>query len=345
MDTEEVFLSYISDLASRLSNKKIFLLGCGDNYVTLIGKCKEKLPENVIAPYISIDLMEKLVDKERFYELCEKLGVDYPSTIIYKPEMGHDFDIPFEYPLILKPANSVDYFAHSFEDQNKIYKLSSRKEVDDTIDKIYQAGYSSRLIIQDMIPGNDENMRVLTSYSGRDKKVKMMCLGHVLLEEHTPLGLGNHALIITEDNQDLYQKARMLLEEIGYTGFSNFDIKYDSRDGKYKFFEINVRQGRSNYYVTNAGFNIARYLVDDYIYEKDLGFVTCVNPSLWMVVPKGVAFKYVKSEESKQQMKELITQNKMANPLFMRGDLSFKRFSHLAVNHLRQFKNFKTYYK
>lgn len=345
MDTEEVFLSYISDLASRLSNKKIFLLGCGDNYVTLIGKCKEKLPENVITPYISIDLMEKLVDKERFYELCEKLGVDYPSTIIYKPEMGHDFDIPFEYPLILKPANSVDYFAHSFEGQNKIYKLSSRKEVDETIDKIYQAGYSSRLIIQDMIPGNDENMRVLTSYSGRDKKVKMMCLGHVLLEEHTPLGLGNHALIITEDNQDLYQKARMLLEEIGYTGFSNFDIKYDPRDGKYKFFEINVRQGRSNYYVTNAGFNIARYLVDDYIYEKDLGFVTCANPSLWMVVPKGVAFKYVKSEESKQQMKELIAQNKMANPLFMRGDLSFKRFSHLAVNHLRQFKNFKTYYK
>lgn len=344
MDTEEVFLEHITDLAKRLSNKKIFVLGCGDNYVTLIGKCKDKLPENVIAPYISIDLMNQLVNKERFYELCEKLGVDYPNTFIYKPEMGHDFDIPYEYPLILKPADSVDYFAHSFEGQNKIYKLASRQEVDETIDKIYQAGYSSHLIIQDMIPGNDENMRVLTSYSGRDKKVKMMCLGHVLLEEHTPLGLGNHALIMTEDNQELYQQARALLEEIGFTGFSNFDIKYDPRDGKFKFFEINVRQGRSNFYVTNAGFNIARYLVDDYIYEKDMDFVTCTNPSLWMVVPKGVAFKYVKDEQSKNQMRDLISQGKMVNPLFMRSDLSFKRWSHLVVNHLRQFNNFKTYY-
>lgn len=40
-----------------------------------------------------------------------------------------------------------------------------------------------------MIPGNDEYMRVLTSYSDRNGKVKMMCLGHVLLEEHTPHGL------------------------------------------------------------------------------------------------------------------------------------------------------------
>lgn len=344
MDTEEVFLEHITDLAKRLSNKKIFVLGCGDNYVTLIGKCKDKLPENVIAPYINIDLMNQLVNKERFYELCEKLGVDYPNTFIYKPEMGHDFDIPYEYPLILKPADSVDYFAHSFEGQNKIYKLASRQEVDETIEKIYQAGYSSHLIIQDMIPGNDENMRVLTSYSGRDKKVKMMCLGHVLLEEHTPLGLGNHALIMTEDNQELYQQARALLEEIGFTGFSNFDIKYDPRDGKFKFFEINVRQGRSNFYVTNAGFNIARYLVDDYIYEKDMDFVTCTNPSLWMVVPKGVAFKYVKDEQSKNQMRDLISQGKMVNPLFMRSDLSFKRWSHLVVNHLRQFNNFKTYY-
>ena len=344
MDTEDVFLEHITALAKRLSNKKIFVLGCGDNYVTLIGKCKDKLPENVIAPYISIDLMNQLVNKEHFYELCEKLGVDYPNTFIYKPEMGHDFDIPYEYPLILKPADSVDYFAHSFEGQNKIYKLASRQEVDETIDKIYQAGYSSHLIIQDMIPGNDENMRVLTSYSGRDKKVKMMCLGHVLLEEHTPLGLGNHALIMTEDNQELYQQARALLEEIGFTGFSNFDIKYDPRDGKFKFFEINVRQGRSNFYVTNAGFNIARYLVDDYIYEKDMDFVTCTNPSLWMVVPKGVAFKYVKDEQSKNQMRDLISQGKMVNPLFMRGDLSFKRWSHLVVNHLRQFNNFKTYY-
>ena len=39
--------------------------------------------------------------------------------------------------------------------------------------------------------------------SARMARSKMMCLGHVLLEEHTPKGLGNHAAIITEYDPEL----------------------------------------------------------------------------------------------------------------------------------------------
>lgn len=345
MDTEEVFLKMIHKMSKKFSDKKLFVLGCGDNYVTMVAKCKDRLPENVIAPYIDIDLMSNLVQKEKFYELCEKHGIDYPATMVYRREMGHDFDVEFQYPVIVKASDSVDYFAHSFEGQHKIYKLNSREEVDRTIDEIYDAGYTGTLIVQDMIPGNDEYMRVLTSYSGKDHKVKMMCLGHVLLEEHTPLGLGNHALILTEPNEELMQKARKLLDDLNFTGFSNFDIKYDSRDGKFKFFELNVRQGRSNFYVTNSGFNIARYLVEDYIENKDIPFKMAQDEALWMVVPKGVAFKHVKDEALKAKMKKLIKEGKMVNPLFMRGDLGIKRYLRLVKNHLRQFGNFDRYYK
>ena len=76
------------------------------------------------------------------------------------------------------------------------------------------------------------------------------------------------------------------MEDIGYVGFSNFDIKYDQRDSKYKFFEINCRQGRSNYYVTGAGYNIAKLLVEDQVEKKDLPFVLADRPSLWRVVPR-----------------------------------------------------------
>ena len=77
------------------------------------------------------------------------------------------------------------------------------------------------MIIQNFIPGDDTYMRVLTNYSDKHGKVKMMCLGHVLLEEHTPHGLGNHAVIITEHNEELQRQFKTLLENIGYTGFSN----------------------------------------------------------------------------------------------------------------------------
>ncbi len=66
-----------------------------------------------------------------------------------------------------------------------MFKARERAEMESILNRIYTAGYHDAVIIQDMIPGNDEHMRVLTAYSDRNGKVRMMCLGHVLLEEHT----------------------------------------------------------------------------------------------------------------------------------------------------------------
>lgn len=345
IDTDEYFMSRITKFAKDHADKKILLIGCGDSYVALASRHKAELPANVIAPYIDFDLMDSLQQKERFYELCEKHGVDYPKTIVYKQEMGLDFPCEFPYPVILKPSNSIAYWEHPFETQNKIYKIKDRKELEKVITEIYDAGYDDDLIIQDMIPGNDEYMRVLTSYSDRNGKVKMMCLGHVLLEEHTPHGLGNHAVIITEPNKELMGRVKNLLEDLHYVGFSNFDIKYDSRDHTYRFFEINTRQGRSNYYVTGSGFNVAKYFVEDYIYNRELPYEEATEEHLWMTVPKGVAYKHVKNPEYVAKMKKLVSEGKMVNPVFKRGDLKLNRFLRMVKTHLKQYKYFDTYYK
>jgi len=344
IDTDEVFLETVRRFAKRHQDKDILLIGCGDSYVALISKHKKELPDNVIAPYIDYELMNDLQLKDTFYRLCDRHGIDYPGTLVYSRDMGTDFELPFTYPVILKPSNGIQYWEHPFETQNKVYTIRDRQQLESVLDDIYGAGYTDKIIIQDMIPGNDEYMRVLTSYSDHSGKVKMMCLGHVLLEEHTPHGLGNHAVIITEPNKSLMSKVRDLLEELNYVGFSNFDIKYDTRDGKYKFFEINTRQGRSNYYVTGSGFNVAEYYVEDYIYGRELPFKIAKKEHLWMVVPKAVAFKYVKDPENKAKMKKLIRQGRVVNPVFMKGDLGMPRLARMLKTHLRHFANFKKYY-
>ena len=91
--------------------------------------------------------------------------------------MGLDFEMNFPYPVILKPSDSISYWEHPFATQNKIYTIKDRKELEKVIRDIYGAGYTDKLIIQDMIPGNDEYMRVLTSYSDRNGKVKMIVSG------------------------------------------------------------------------------------------------------------------------------------------------------------------------
>jgi len=336
-DTQEVFLKKVLDFAGQYPDKKILILGCGDNYLELISQNKPNYPSHVIAPYIDIDFLHTLIHKEKFYQLCEEHGVDYPATFIFRKEMTEDSIPPFPAPYILKPSNGVEYWQNPFQGQNKAFKADTVDEMKRILKDVYASGYTDTMIIQDFIPGDDTFMRVLTNYSDQQGKVQMMCLGHVLLEEHTPHGIGNHAVIITESDVAFTDQIKKLLEETGYVGFSNLDIKYDQRDGKYKVFEINPRQGRSNFYVTGSGGNIAELVVKDVIDHEPLEYRLVDNENLWLVIPRRVAFKYIRPKKYKQKMKELIRAGKVVNPLLYKPDMGLGRS-------LRTFKSIMSHY-
>ena len=130
IDTDEVFMKTVKSFCSKHADKTVVLVGCGDSYVALISKHKNELPKNTIAPYIDFDLMNSLQQKETFYKLCEKHGVDYPGTIIHNKEMGHDFEMNFPFPVILKPSDSIQYWEHPFDTQKKVYTIKDKKELD-----------------------------------------------------------------------------------------------------------------------------------------------------------------------------------------------------------------------
>ena len=100
-----------------------------------------------------------------------------------------------------------------------------RQELVDIVGKIYTNGYTEDLILQDFIPGDDSNMRVLNAYVDKDHKVKMMCLGHPLLEDPTPQSIGTYMPILpaftSKSSTILFNHSP---EKLNYTGMANFDI-------------------------------------------------------------------------------------------------------------------------
>ena len=235
IDKKEVFLEEINKFAIENIDKTILLIGCGDNYVEVISSNLDALESNIIAPYMDFYKLEPLTNKEVFYSLCEENNIPYPKTdiITFEEFSNNKIDINFSEPYIVKPSDSVEYWKHPFENQDKVFILDTKEKVYETVNKIFSSGYNKSIILQEYIPGDDTNMRVLTCYSNKKAKVNLMALGHVLLEEHTPKGIGNHALILNDYNEELCLKYKLFLEKMNYVGFSNFDIKYDSRDGKY----------------------------------------------------------------------------------------------------------------
>ena len=266
-DKDPVFIESMLRLAREKysdQTKKYLLIACGDGYAELISQHKEELSKYFICPYIDYSLFKRLINKVSFYEVCEEYQLPYPKTLIVRKEMlvdGHlNQELPFDFPVALKPANSVEYLSVQFEGRKKAFIIDNREEFDLILGRIYEAGYTCEMIVQDFIPGDDSNMRVLNAYVDENHQVRMMCLGHPLLEDPTPASIGNYVVIMPDYNEKIYQTIKRFLEDISYTGFANFDMKYDPRDGEYKLFEINLRQGRSSFFVTLNGLNLAKFV-------------------------------------------------------------------------------------
>ncbi len=341
IEKEDVFLNTVNSVAKEYSNKKVLIIPCGDSYVSLVAKLKEKFEKNVITINSDYNQIQELTLKENFYSLCKRYNLDYPKTFVYSQGMEEKVEHGFPYPVILKPSDGIKYWEHPFDTQKKIYKIHNKEQLLKVIKDIYDAGYPDKLIIQDMIPGDDTYMYVLTGYSDRKGKVKLLALGKVLREEHTPHGLGNHSVIINDVNEEISEKVRKFLEDIKYVGFFNFDIKYDSRDGKYKFFEINTRQGRSNYYVTGAGYNLAQYVVKEYILNEEIEYTLATKKKLWLVIPIVLALIFINSNKYRKEMISLILKGDVINPVFNIRDMGFIRFLRFFKTHISHFRKMR----
>jgi D-aspartate ligase len=345
LEDNKIFVKTLIDIANQKSKKKLILIACSDWYIRLILENKEELSKYYIIPYIDIKLMNKLSRKDSFHKICEKLNIDYPKTFIYDCKQRNKIDLDFNYPVAAKPADSALYHYVSFPGKKKGFKLYNQSELEIIINNLHSANYKGKFLIQDFIPGNDSNMRVLTCYCDKNSKVKFFALGHILLEEHTPGAIGNYAAIINSVNYELFEQARKFLEYVKYVGFAHFDIKYDPRDGKYKFFEINVRLGRGNYHITGSGYNVAKFIVDEYIHGKKIKETIADKEYLYLVIPKVVLFKYLKDKALRKKAKQLIRTKKVCNPLLYRGENNFNRIFYVHANLLKHIQKYVKYYK
>lgn len=353
---DPVFIESMRKIAKKYENsdEKVVLLGMGDGYAELISKHKEELSKTFICPYIDYDLLKQLNNKERFYSICDEYNLPYPAThFITKAqyESGEKFISPFEFPVALKPADSVEWLDIHFEGRKKAFRIKTQAELDEVIGKIYDNGYTSDLILQDFIPGDDSNMRVLNAYVDQNHQVKMMCLGHPLLEDPAPSAIGNYVAIIPEFNQEIYDTVKNFLGSINYVGYANFDMKYDSRDGKFKLFEINIRQGRSSFFVTLNGYNLARWVVEDRVNnalaDRETVYANDVpgNWKLWLGVPVKVFKKYAKNNDDKQKALELINNDQYGFTAIYDEDMNFKRSLLMWWMNHNYVKNFRKYFK
>lgn len=344
LEDDAVFVRTLTDFAKAHTGKTLVLVSCGDNYTGLMARARAALEPYYKFACPTPELVAELDTKEFFYKACERHGLSYPRTFGCTNENYKTVELPFPFPCIIKASNSVAYWNCKFPHKKKVFVAYNKEEFDAITAAIYSSSYQDNLVLQEYIPGDDNCMRVLNCYSGLDHNVKLMALGRPLLEEQTPEGIGNYAAIMNVRDDELMEKMKAFLEDVGWEGFSNFDMKYDARDGKYKLFEMNPRQGRSSFFVTASGYNLAKWLVEDVVEHKEQGLTIADAHHLWMIAPAGIIKKYLKDEALLAEAKELMRQGKVSHQLFCKEDAGLKRRIWYIKNQLNNYRKYKRYF-
>lgn len=344
IENDEIFVKVLVELAGKLQGKTLVLLSCGDNYTTLLARNRAALEPYYKFACPTSELVHQLDTKEYFYHACEAHGLSYPKTFSCTNQNYKTLELPFEFPCIIKASNSVAYWNCKFPHKKKVFVANNKEEFDAICQAIYSSSYQDNLVLQEYIPGDDNCMRVLNCYSGLDHKVKLMALGRPLLEEQTPEGIGNYAAIMSVREDEILNRMQAFLEDVGWEGFSNFDMKYDVRDGQYKLFEMNPRQGRSSFFVTASGYNLAKWLVDDVVEHKDMPLTIADTQHLWMIAPAGIIKKYLKDPQLLAEAKALIKAGKSSHQLFCKEDVTPRRAVWYVKNQLNNYRKYKRYF-
>ncbi|TCJ02136.1 ATP-grasp domain-containing protein [Cytobacillus praedii] len=344
MEDEDTFFQCLQRITDDFPNTPKIIIGSDEWHVEMIVKLKGALDKSWIIPYTDNEKLQKVIDKTNFYKLCDELDVDYPKYISLKSNQLLDNDLPFSFPIVIKPTSRVIYESLSFNGKKKVFIAQNRHELDEIITLLRKAGYHENLVIQEYVPGDDTAMHILTLYIAQDGQTKLAAFGQTLLEDHTPGGIGNPVAIRTFQNDEVVKQAEKLVKHVGYVGFANFDLKYDQRDGKYKFFELNPRLGRSNFYITATGHNPTEFYIDEYLNQKKLSYTIVKKEVLYSIVPKKLLLNYIREAELKGRIRKLYSKRLVKNPLFYFSvEKNIKRLFYIFASTFNYYRKFKKY--
>jgi len=345
-ELDEVFPDALLGVLRRCAAEyeKLLVIPCSDYYTALLCRYADRFEGLIANRFNPYNMLETFDTKDRFYALCAAHGLDYPKTAVCAPEERESVldRLPFDFPIVVKPENSnaTEYLRCHFEGQKKVFFFDTREQYLAMIANMNRSDYRGKLILQEFVPGGDGAMRVLNSYSDADGRVRAMCLGQPVLEYYDPKSVGNYAAILSRGDRALYEKIQWFLEDIGYVGFANIDMKFDRRTGRYLLFEINPRLGRSSYFVRTAGVNMMKLLADDVVYGRRGDCIYNENVTLWSNVPRGILSKYVTDPALRAELKRHRMDRTLKNP----ADFNLKRAYRIARVDLAQYKLFRQYW-
>ena len=343
--TPEELIAVVNGVAAAHPQRRPVIMANHDTHSALIAAYRDRLDPRIAVPFPTSEAIARVTDKAHFTQVCEGLGIATPGTVV--ADFAHgvpDVHVPFDFPVVAKAARGDAYDAVKFPGKRKIWFIHTLEELNTLWQTLDQAGFKDRFLVQELIPGDNTCMRSVTAYVDSHDQVTLIGSARVLLEDHAPTMIGNPVGMITMPLPDLWEDAVRILTTTGYRGFANFDIKIDPRTDRAVFFEVNPRIGRNNWYMTQAGVNPMIPMVKDLLDGQCLKRQELENNVLYSLVPDRLLLHYLRDEDLKNYVTDLIKQGKREDLMRYPADLGLHRRAVVLAQKLNHYRKFKRFY-
>ena len=244
-DVEGALLEVLAELDRE---PRPVLIPTSDHLVHFVAKRRAHLEAHFtccIPPQAAIDVA---LDKAKDTQLLQGTGIPFPRTVQLLPASPAELVRQLGLPLIVKPRTHLDkeglgwrnVIIRSRADADAFYRTSS--------------AVFSRVIAQELIPGPDEMQWECICLFDADGAIARAFTFRKL--STMPAHYGATSRGRSERNDALVDLAGTIGRRFNYVGIADIDVKYDVRDGQYKYFELNPRLGVCHYFGARCGVNL-----------------------------------------------------------------------------------------
>lgn len=254
-EREEEFMDFLICLGNRLERKSVFI-PTGDNTVLFLAKHKEELRDLYEFVVPDARLIRQVVGKESIFDLCIQHDIPTPRT--EHPKSKEEMAKALEnigFPCIIKPVLSPNWWTDEISaivNNGKVVRLESLEHGLEIYEKL--APLDSDIIVQEIIPGDDENLYYFVFYADRQGRTLVRFAGQKL--RVTPTHFGSASYVKSIHDAQLEEVSLKLVDAIGYVGLGGIEFKLDPRDNKFKLIEFNARFGLWDVLATKCGIDL-----------------------------------------------------------------------------------------
>ncbi|HPD13624.1 MAG TPA: hypothetical protein PLE19_01650 [Planctomycetota bacterium] len=254
---EARYLDFLVQFGHSRPSKPV-LYPTGDPTVVLLSREREALLQHYHFVMPDHDTVLKLLTKDGLDAVAREHGIPAPRTVIPADRAGAEAAArELAFPVILKPAESHAWKARAIVEMlgvgTKVVPCATPEDLLAQYDRI--AAHNPAVIVQEVIPGEDERLVYCCFYVGRSGEPLGLFAGRK--RRVLPPGFGSASFAESIDDPRLTDATLRLLRAVNYRGLGGVEFKLDPRDNTYKLIEFNVRFGLWDALGARCGVNLA----------------------------------------------------------------------------------------